>query len=399
MSPDGGAGARAADRPEETRAREESPGPQAWKDRKAAWFLPSLDGGGAERTCVAIGSWLVDQGAAVDIVLARARGPVLALVPSQVRVVDLGARKTATSLPGLLEYLRREQPEVVVSSLNASVVALAAKRFFLPRQRVVSYYASVFSEEFRHGPPKTRLMMRAFRRLLPAADAVVVGSRGAEQDLARLAPDIASRLKVVRRPVDVERLDAPPAHPWFQAPGPPIVVSVGRLDAGKDFATVIRAFGEVRRRGPARLVVLGEGPLRGALEALVRDLKLEGSVHLPGFVANPLAYMAHAQVFAFGSRFEGFARVVVEALACGTPVVSADCPHGPAEILGGGKWGRLVPVGDWRAMAGAVLAAMEDPPPPVFLQQRARAFSSEALGPRWAEAIFGVRAETGAGAA
>lgn len=359
--------------------------------------MPSLDGGGAERMLLAVASWLVDQGVALDIVLARARGPFLPLVPSRARIVDLSARKTVASLPGLLDYLRRERPEAVVAGLNASVVALAAKRFFLPRQRVVAFYASTFSEEFRRGLPQTKIMMRPLRRLLPAADAVVVCSTGSKQDLARAAPKAASKLRAIWPAVDAgeveEAVDDPPAHPWFQAPGPPIVVSVGRLDAGKDFATVIRAVGEVRRRTPARLLVLGEGPLRGALEARVRDLGLAGAVDLPGFVANPLAYVARAQVFAFASRFEGMARVVVEALACGTPVVSADCPHGPTEALGGGEWGRLVPVGDWRAMADAILATLEDPPDPSFLQRRARAFSPEAVMPRWMEAIFGARGE------
>ncbi len=353
------------------------------------FFLPSLDGGGAERSLLTVASWLAEQGIAVDFLLARARGPLLPLVPSRVRIVDLGARKTVASLPGLLDYLRREQPEVIVPSLNASVVALAAKRFFLPRQRVVAHYASTFSGELRVGQLQTRIMMRPLRRLLPAADLVLVDSAGAGRDLARAAPKVASKVHVVWPTVNTEgAVDDPPAHPWFQAPGPPIVVSAGRLVAAKNFATVIRAFGEVRRRTPARLLLLGEGPERRVLEALVRDLGLVGAVDLPGFVADPLPYMARAQVFAFASPVEGMGCVIPEALACGTPVVSTDCPHGPSEALGAGRWGRLVPVGDWRAMADAILATLEDPPDPSFLQRRGRAFSPEAMGRRWTALLF-----------
>lgn len=299
------------------------------------------------------------------------------------------ARKTVASLPGLLDYLRREQPEVIVASLNAAVVALAAKRFFLPRQRVVAHYSSTFSGERRVGGLQTRLMMRPLRRLLPTADLVIVDSAGAGGDLARAVPKAASKIHVVWPPVNAEgAVDDPPAHPWFQAPGPPIVVSAGRLVAAKDFATLIRAFGEVRRRTPARLLLLGEGRDRGVLEALVRDLGLVGAVDLPGFVAAPMAYVARAQVFAFASPVEGMGRVIPEALACGTPIVSTDCPHGPSEALGAGKWGRLVPVGDWRAMADAILATLEDPPDPSFLQRRGRAFSQETVGRRWAELLF-----------
>lgn len=353
------------------------------------FFLPALDGGGAERSLLTVASWLAEQGIAVDFLLARARGPLLPLVPSRVRIVDLGARKTVASLPGLLDYLRREQPEVIVASLNAAVVALAAKRFFLPRQRVVAHYSSTFSGELRVGRLQTRIMMRPLRRLLPAADLVIVNSAGAGRDLARAAPKVASKVHVVWPAVNAEgAVDDPPAHPWFQAPGPPIVVSAGRLVTAKNFATVIRAFGEVRRRTPARLLLLGEGPERRVLEALVRDLGLVGAVDLPGFVADPLPYVARAQVFAFASPVEGMGRVIPEALACGTPVVSTDCPHGPSEALGAGRWGRLVPVGDWSAMADAILATLEDPPDPSFLQRRGRAFSPEAMGRRWTALLF-----------
>ncbi len=361
------------------------------KLRRAALFLPSLEGGGAERGFVTLAPALSRRGVAVDFVLARAEGPFLRLVSPQQRVVDLGARMTATSLPGLLGYLKNERPDVLMASMHAIVVALAAKKFFQPEVRVLAHYASTFSEEFRRVAPKGRAMMRTLRRLLPAADVVAAHSRGAAEDLAGQVPAVRSRVRVLHPPVAGPAeagSGPPPRHPWFEELGPPVVVSVGRLDAGKDHETLIRAFAELRRRRHARLLVLGEGPLRGALESMGRELRIADWVDFPGFVARPLAYVARASVLAHSSRFEAFPLALVEALACGTPVVSADCPHGPAELLEQGKWGRLVPMGDWRAMAAALLATIEAPPPRAALVERAKAFSADALADRYLDAMF-----------
>ena len=233
-------------------------------------------------------------------------------------------------------------------------------------------------------------MTRALRRLLPAADAVVASSRGAAEDLCACVPGIREKTQTIWNCIDAPKniSRAPVRHPWFQGPGPPIVLSVARLDAGKDHQTLLRAFSEVRKRRPARLVVLGEGPLRASLESLARRLGIDDSVDFPGFRTNPYGYMARAQVFALASTFEGLSLAIIEALASGTPVVSTDCPHGTAEILEGGKWGRLVQVGDWQSMAKAILAVIESPPAPGPLIDRARSFSLDAVAPRWLAALF-----------
>ncbi len=360
------------------------------KPKRAALFLPSLEGGGAERHLLSVAKGLVEHGFSVDMVLARAAGPFLPLLPPGVRLIDLQSKKTLASLPGLLEYLKSERPEAMLPSLNAIVTALVAKKFFAKDVRVVANYQSTFSEEMRHAPRAGRAAMTALRLLLPTADAVVVASRGAAEDLTDRVPAVRGRTRVIWNAVDVPPRASVAAvpHPWFENPGPPIVLSVGRLDAGKDHRTLLKAFAEVRRRRPVRLVVLGEGPLRASLESLSRSLGVDGCVDFPGFQPNPYGYMARAQVFAFSSRFEGMPVVLLEALAFGTPVVSTDCPHGPAEILEEGRWGRLVPVGDWRSMAEAVLATLESPPAPGPLIDRARAFSAFSTAGRFAEALF-----------
>jgi glycosyltransferase involved in cell wall biosynthesis len=149
--------------------------------------------------------------------------------------------------------------------------------------------------------------------------------------------------------------------PWFAPSEPPVILGVGRLTRQKDFPTLIRAFARLRRARPARLLILGEGELRPALEELVADLELTDHVRMPGFTDNPFAYMRQSALFALSSAWEGLPTVLIEAMACGTPVVTTDCPSGPAEILEHGKWGRLVPVGDAEALADAMLQTLNAP--------------------------------------
>jgi glycosyltransferase involved in cell wall biosynthesis len=162
-------------------------------------------------------------------------------------------------------------------------------------------------------------------------------------------------------------------HPWCAAGAVPIVLSVGSLTPLKDFPTLIRAFSIVKSTHDCRLVILGEGPDREKLESLIDDLDLRRDVLLPGFADNPFAWMRHARVFVSSSLTEGCPNALMEALACGTPVVSTDCIGGSSEVLEGGKWGRLVPIGRPDAMAAAILATLESVAHP-DVRQRASDF-------------------------
>jgi glycosyltransferase involved in cell wall biosynthesis len=187
----------------------------------------------------------------------------------------------------------------------------------------------------------------------------------------------------------------PVEHPWLGG-GVPLVLAVGRLHPQKDFPTLLRAFRIVRDARPARLVILGEGGERPTLEAEVARLNLGDDVALPGFVANPWAWLAKADLFALSSVWEGLPTVVIESLAVGTPVVATDCPHGPLEILDGGRFGKLVPVGDAAALGGAILAALAEPRRSAELAERGAEYSV----PRSADAyerliLHGLRGEAG----
>ncbi|ULR40554.1 glycosyltransferase [Thermus sp. NEB1569] len=334
--------------------------------RRLALFLPSLRGGGAERVMVHLARGFAERGFQVDLVLAKAEGPYLAEVPPSVRVVDLRASRVLFSLPGLVRYLRKERPHALLSALDHAnvIVCLAHRLARVPSWLVISEHNTLSASRPKNA--RERLLLWFMRWTYPWADAVIAVSQGVAEDLIHLTGLPREKIQVIYNPVVTPELFAkarePLDHPWLASGEPPVILGVGRLTEEKDFPTLIRAFALVRAQRPARLMILGEGELRPQLEALVHELGLQDDVALPGFVENPYAYMARAAVFVLSSRWEGFGNVLVEAMACGTPVVSTDCPSGPREILDHGKYGRLVPVGDVKSLAESILKTMDEPP-------------------------------------
>jgi len=335
---------------------------------RVALFLPNLSGGGAERVFALLAEGLAARGIETEVVLAEAAGPRLAAVRASVPVVDLRAGSMRRAVLPLARYLRRQRPDVLVGALgHANVVAVWAR--WLARVDtavVVTHHISLPSEKSSFG---ARLWFALRAWFYPRADAIVAVSGDMADDLARSIGVPRARIDMILNPVitpDLHALGASPlSHPWFAPGQPPVVVGIGRLERQKDFPTLIRAVARVRRSRPVRLLILGEGGKRPALEALVQALGLEEDVALPGFVENPYAYLARAQVFSLSSIFEGLPTVLIEALALGTPVVATDCRTGPREILDDGRLGRLVPMGQPEALAAAIAETLDRPPAPV----------------------------------
>ena len=332
-----------------------------------AFFLPSVRGGGAQRVIVNLVQGITERGIPVDVVLATAEGVFLEHLPPAARVVDLGVRRLLRSIPPLTRYLRRERPRVLVSSMShANLIALWSARLARRSTPVVVTVHNTMSQSTPdEGGLAGALSMRLLRTFYPWAGSVVAVSRGAADDLARTSGLSRERVEVVYNPVITPDLLAlarkAPNHPWFAPGQPPVVLAVGRLTRQKDFHTLIRAFAEVRRGRPARLIILGEGEDRPGLETLIRQLDLADEVALPGFRDDAMAFMAGSALFVLSSAWEGLPTVLIEALAAGTPVVSTDCPSGPREILQNGRLGALVPVGDAAALARAMVQALEGP--------------------------------------
>ncbi len=344
---------------------------EASPDRLAV-FLPSLAGGGAERVSVNLAIEAARRGLPVDLVLSRVAGPYLSDVPPDVRIVDLAAPRVLLSTPALVRYLRRVRPGVMLTALShANVIGLWARRIArVPTRVVVAEHDTLSSVTRETRRRRARLMPQLAARTYPMADAIVAVSAGVADDLAEVTGMPRSDIDVVYNPVVTPEVAAaaqqPVPHPWLEAGEPPVVLGVGRLAPKKDFASLLRAFAKARVEITARLLILGDGPLREELAQLVESLDLSDDVSIEGFVDNPYAYMSRAALFVLSSRWEGLPTVLIEAMFCGVPVVATDCPSGPREILGGGRYGRLVPVGQVDDLANAIVAGVrgEIPPPP-----------------------------------
>lgn len=332
-------------------------------------FVPSMRVGGAERTMVKLAQGLAERDYPVDVVLAEAEGPHLAEIPESVRVVDLKASRAVTSLPALIRYLRYERPEALISVMNhTNIIALWARLFTgIPKRVVVSERNTLSKSAQNAATWRAWLMPQLIKRFYPWADGIITVSKGVGDDLAQVMGIPRERIQTIYNPVVTpelrEKAQATLDHPWFKSGEPPVVLAVGRLRVQKDFSTLIQAFARVRQGRPARLLILGEGEERSALERLVRQLGLEQDVSLPGFVPNPYPYMTRTSLFVLSSRWEGLPGVLIEALYCGAPLVSTDCPSGPREILKDGEYGQLVPVGDVAALAQAIETSLTSKTP------------------------------------
>ena len=324
-----------------------------------------MHGGGAQHAMLNLARGVAERGYATDLVVARAEGPFLAEVPDSVRVVDLKASRTLMSLPALVRYLRRERPLAMLAILNyANLVALWARRIAGGEVRLVVSERNTLSRKVQHwSGPRGWLMLKLIRRFYPWADGIVAVSKGVADDLAQVSDIPREHIQVIYNPIVTpelsEKAKAAIDHSWFNPGEPPVLLAVGSLSAKKDFRTLIQAFARVRETRCLRLLILGEGQERPALEKLVRQLGLEKDVSLTGFVANPYPYMAQATLFVLSSRWEGLPGVLIEALCCGAPIVATDCPNGPREILADGKYGQLVPVGDVIALGNAIQGRLD----------------------------------------
>ncbi len=325
-----------------------------------------MNGAGAQRVMLNLAHGFCERGYSVDLVLVKAVGAYLQDLHKSVRVVDLDASRTLTSLPALARYLRNQQPTALLSAMNyANVIALLAWRWAKVQTRiVVSVHNNLSKDVVEATGPRGPVITYLIKYLYKWAYKVVTVSRGVAEDLCEVTGLASESTRVIYNPVVTPTLregaKAGLTHSWFEKNRPPVLLAVGRLRPQKDFATLIKAFAQVRKKHAARLLILGEGPERPMLELLIKELKIEKDVSMPGFAHNPYAFMSRAALFILSSAWEGLGIVLVEALYCGTPVVSTDCESGPREILKDGEYGQLVSVGDVNAMARAIETVLAD---------------------------------------
>jgi len=392
------------------------------KPPRIAFAIPSLASGGAGRVVLAIARGLADRSHQIDIVLFRTSIHHPEEVPDKARlfVVDDAPDRITKSRPGyvalreriavvesrskrfgwlhlaralkwhplvlptriqyrqacqMANYIDKQKPDIVFTTLTRSVLsALFARSLLDNPPPVVPIIQGVIEKHRKHKQIR-------YRALFPGAAHVVAVSNGVADSIAEGIGAPRSAITTIYNPVVSPELDAlksqAPDHPWFTDNGPPVILGCGRLIELKGFMVLIKAFARLVERQQYRLIILGKGPQQKELEDLIARLNLQGKVSLPGHTDNPFAFMSRAALFVLSSRTEGLPTALIEALTCGCPCVSTDCPSGPAEILQDGQIGPLVPVGDHAALAAAMARTLDNSPDKRKLLERASFFSVE----------------------
>lgn len=343
------------------------------KSKPITFLLPSFQPGGLQRVAINLLKQMHQLGIPLDIVVASGEGAYLNEIPAGIRVIDfhrpIEDRISSASriIFPLVRYLQKEKPQALVSHLNVfNVVAAMAKMLAISPVNLIlvehTSFSITYDKRTKHYGIREEALPILRRWFYPRADGLVAVSKGLAQELETYLRMKPGSIQTIYNPVIDESLNStvkvPLEHPWFQPGEPPVILGMGRLSQEKDFPTLIRAFLLVRQLQPARLVILGEGKEQSKLNSLIHKLGLENDVAIPGFVSNPYPYLAGSAAFVLSSYREGLPTVIIEAMAVGTPVVSTDCPNGPAEILDRGKYGELVTVGDSEAMAKAILRVL-----------------------------------------
>jgi glycosyltransferase involved in cell wall biosynthesis len=360
----------------------------------AAIYIHDLSPGGVERQSLVLARELRARGIDATLVLHQARGELLPLLPDGVPLVDLQSARTLQDATRLRRFLRERRPDVLMSNVDHNNIAAAlGKRLARTATKLVicqhnpltpTYHATV---NWKH-----RVVPAAYRLLKPGIDHAVAVSTGIAAELVDLGlarGKVSTIFNAVIGDDFQARSQALAEHPWLVNKDRPVFVTAGRLVEMKDHQTLLRAFAHFLQGSPGRLMILGVGPKLADLQGLAATLGIAEHVAFVGFVQNPLPFMRAADGFVLSSRAEGFGNVLVEAMGCGTPVVSTDCPFGPSDILAGGQYGLLVPPQNPEALAAGMtsLVTVPDQWPASTLRERAGAFSYAACADAYAEML------------
>ena len=368
--------------------------------QRVAFLMHDLRDGGAERVTVSLANGIAARGIAVDLVLVNEVGEqeYFDSLDKRVRLIGLEAGRTLNSVSYFRRYFQEARPDVVISALtHINVAAILARMAALHRPRLIVVEHNQMTQNRQRKTGFVRLAYSAVPWLYRRADVVGAVSGGVQYDLAKCARLTPNRVTVLYNPVVTSRLHmqskADPKHRWLQPGEPPVILGVGRLTKQKNFRMLIEAFTILRKKRHARLLILGEGDQRAQLEEQAVGTGFGADIELAGFVSNPFAYMKRAAAFALSSDWEGLPTVLIEAMACGAPVVATDCESGPSEILLDGELAPLTPTGDAKSFAQALERVLDQGKPASGLVARAEVFNTDAAVRHYLDIAFPTDAQ------
>jgi glycosyltransferase involved in cell wall biosynthesis len=336
-------------------------------NKKIAFFTPTLDGGVGKVITNLIEN-LYKEKIDIDLLVVKSDDSKLKPFNGKCKVFNFKKERAFQSFLSLGSYLKEKTPNILISFIfHANLLSILARFFFSPKTKLVISEHIALKNALKSLPFFKKIFLSfLIKNLYPHADCIVTVSEGAAKQIEELiSSKYKSKITVIYNPVIDEKIFKMAQqlidHPWFKEGRKfKIVLSIGRITAQKDFITLVRAFKFVREKINAKLVILGDGEEREKLEKEIRKLNLQNEILLPGFVENPYPYFKNSDIFVLSSRYEGLSNVLIEALAFGLPIVSTDCPAGPREVLENGKYGLLVPVGNYKKMAEAIIAILNN---------------------------------------
>lgn len=343
-----------------------------------------------------------DQGIEIDL-LVRGADPADAPpedLPPGVRIINLNTKGRVKVALAVARYLKTTRPQVLLSAGHRFNISAAWAGKIAGTSRVFVRVGNPMSREahelgFFHWWKR----MKSLSIFYSWADGIIAISEGVARDLIANTRLDENKIHVIYNPIvtndlitlSMQHLD----HPWFQPESPPVIIGAGRLAKQKGFDILLKAFAQLRDHLDCRLMILGEGPQREALEELAASLGISDNMSLPGFIPNPFPYIRGAGVFALPSIYEGFGNVLAESLAVETPVVAADCPGSPREILDGGRYGRLVPTNDSESLSNAILETLKEQPEPSMFAEAVKPYRADTIALNYLETMGLARGNKG----
>jgi glycosyltransferase involved in cell wall biosynthesis len=363
--------------------------------KKISIVLPNLRGGGAERQAIYLANDWLTRGYQVELILMKSEGELFQLLSPGIQVTSLNADRIRHSIIPLRRQIKLSCPDVVWVNMwpltSAAVISwlLADRQGKLFLIDHIQLSISCTRELGVTGGWLKFVMNSSY----PFATGIMAVSKGVAADMCRLSSFADRQIKVIYNPA-ARGVTASPAPTEMREElwGKGFrhhILTAGSFKLQKNHIMLLNAFAKLPHSLNAKLTILGDGELRSAMEKHISELGLQGRVSLPGFYQDTNPWFRSADLFVLSSDWEGFGNVIVEAFECGVPVVSTDCPSGPAEIMEDGRYGRLVPVGDPDALASAMITSLSEAPDRVALMQRAKDFSVERISKEYLD-YFGL---------
>lgn len=360
---------------------------------RVCFFVGGLQLGGIGKLTVNLVKEFINKGISVDLFLLTGRGEYFSDIPEEARIF-IAEGSVFKKVYKFIKYLNTEKPDLSISARQRQdIINIFCCSVSLSKTKPVISIHTNLTTELKYVEKEKSIYPNLARFIYKIPEKFIAVSSGVADEFSKRTKVERNNIKVIHNPIRLPngKNNLPnirKAHFVFMKEADISIVSAGRFTEAKDFFTLIKAFKILIETVDAKLLLLGDGPLKDEIESMIHKLNLEKHVLLTGYVNSPESYINEASVFVLSSKWEGFGNVLVEAMGVGTPVVSTNCPSGPAEILEDGKYGDLVPVGESEDMAKAIISALKNPIDSKVLIKRAKDFSVPKIADEYLQYIL-----------